>query len=410
MNGNARDFDLVLFGATGFTGKLVAARLAAEPSLRWALAGRDLRKLEAVRATLASTHPEAATAPLIVVDARDPTALATLAARSKVVCTTVGPYAVYGSPLVAACVAAGTDYCDLTGEGLWVRDMIVAHHAEAQRTGARIVHCCGFDSVPSDLGVHLLQAEVRHRLGAAAQVIHGYVLDLKGGFSGGTVASGLAMNERLEREPQLRRVAADQNALCPGEPFLPDPAIHKRPGWDARARLVTSPFIMAVINTRIVRRSHFLATGSDPAFAYTEVMGSPATARGAMYAATMSAGLAAMMTAMRTPWLRARLASRLPASGEGPSAPAQARGRFTLRLDAEIPGGDPISYTVSDTCDPGYASTAKMLSQAALALAFDDRISDGGILTPAIAMGATLPRRLRAAGLHLGTGSQVASI
>ncbi len=253
-----KDFDLVLFGATGFTGRLVAEVLTERnPRLRWALAGRSRDKLEAVRADLAAIAPAAASIPILVGDSLDPSSVDALVRRARVICTTVGPYAKYGAPLVAACAAHGVHYCDLTGETHFVRASIDAHHDRAAETGARIVPCCGFDSIPSDLGVLMLHehlAKQGKRLGEA----HYRVMKMKGGPSGGTIASVLEV-AAAARTPAVRRVLADPYALDPkGTPRGLDVRDSMGPRRDPDTGRWTAPFVMAAINTRIVRRSNAL--------------------------------------------------------------------------------------------------------------------------------------------------------
>lgn len=386
------DLDLVLFGATGFTGKLVAEYLSrtAPASLRWAVAGRDAGKLAALGLRATS----------IVADALDATAMRALAARTRVVCTTAGPFARYGSALVAACADAGTHYCDLTGEVAWMRRMIDAHHARAQATGARIVHSCGFDSIPSDLGTWATQQEATRRFGAPAKQVTALFGEIRGGFSGGTAASGLDTAEAAGADRAVAAVLADPHALDP------DPTAAHRPvrdqrfiGWESRLKMFTAPFAMSQINTRVVRRAHALAGypwGRD--FRYREAMSTPATPRGAVMAASIATTVAALSFAMSRPMLRAQVAKRAPKPGEGPSAAVRERGHWKLRLVAEGRNGNAFVYVVADRADPGYGSTAKMLGESALCLALDPLTSPGGVQTPSVAMAQPLLDRLRRAG------------
>jgi short subunit dehydrogenase-like uncharacterized protein len=402
---SARPFDLVLFGATGYTGRLVAERLArrcATRPLRWALAGRDRAKLERVRDDLATLAPDVPPPGIPTGDALDGSAMRAIAAETRIVCTTVGPYLRYGGELVAACAEHGTDYCDLTGEVPFIRSTIDAHHETAQRTGARIVHCCGFDSIPSDLGVLFLQQEMRRRYGRPAKNVTALV-SMRGGPSGGTVASVLGIIEQAIRDPATRRLLGNPYALDP------DPSRRGRDGADARfvgyvrcQHVFTAPFVMAGINTRVVRRSHALLGypyGED--FQYREVTSVPATPRGLVAGLTLSVGLAGFVAAAAEPALRRRLERRLPAPGQGPTPEERERGHYRLRFIGEIPGEPAMRMVaeVSDRGDPGYASTSKMLSEAALCLALDELPSNGGVLTPAVCMGLTLIERLRPAGM-----------
>lgn len=395
-----RPFDLTLFGATGYTGALVAHHLSsAQGGLRWSIAGRSESKLRALRDELAAKGAKALPEPFVV-DAADRAGLARLAQSSRVVCTTAGPFAQLGSELVAACADAGTDYCDITGEVQWVRAMIDAHDARARATGARIVHCCGFDSIPSDLGTWALQQEMIVRTGAPARSVTTYVRRLKGGMSGGTVASILAFLEASSDRELMRRVAA---------PYAlnPDPSYRGADGRDARGisydrsiGALTMPFLMAPTNARIVRRSHALAGfpwGHD--FRYAEVATAPPSLSGAARALAITGGMGALLLAGSRPGLRRLVARRLPKPGEGPSAAERERGAFELELVGEREGHT-LRFAVSDNADPGYGSTSKMLAQAALCLAQDPRSGPGGSLTPSTAMAAPLLHRLRAVGLR----------
>jgi short subunit dehydrogenase-like uncharacterized protein len=408
-----RDFEIVLWGATGYTGRLVAERLATLPdtrTLRWALAGRDGAKLERLRAELAATAPHLATIPLLHADAADPRSLEILAARTRVVCTTVGPYAKYGSALVAACVRAGTHACDLTGELPWIRRMIDAHHEEATRTGARIVHCCGFDAVPSDLGVWMLHDAAGAR-GQRLRRVDAYFGESSGGFSGGTFASMIGVTEEVARDARVRALLDDPYALDPA------PGVGGGDGPDARGVSFeprigrwTAPFAMAAINTRIVRRSNALlgyAYGND--FLYAERMSLPEGVTGLPAALAVAGGTAAFLAAMKLAPLRSALARRMPAPGTGPTAEQRARGYFVVRMLAEVEGSPRLRARIEDRRDPGYGSTAVMLSEAALCLARDPLASPGGVLTPASALGGALLARLRAAGMTWNVESDAAA-
>jgi short subunit dehydrogenase-like uncharacterized protein len=397
-----RELDIILFGATGFTGRLVADYLAGaakrEP-LRWAIAGRSHDKLAGLGAGFGTSVP------IIVADALDPAAMRALALRTTCVCTTVGPFARYGSELVAACAAAGTHYCDLSGEVAWMRRMIDAHHDRARSTGARIVHTCGFDSIPSDLGCWAVQQAFIARFASPARRVTAVFGEQSGGLSGGTFASAFDVAREAERDPAVRKLLANPYALDPlisysaAEPRPPAPdetSIH----WQPALGMFTVPFVMAQVNTRVVRRGHALAGfpwGKD--FAYREVMSTPGSLRGAVMAAGITAGLGALGLAMSQPWLRDRLARRAPPPGEGPSAAVRVRGHWIVRLVAEGDSGERLVYIASDRADPGYGSTSKMLGESALCLARDPLTSPGGVLTPSVAMAQPLLARLRRAGL-----------
>jgi short subunit dehydrogenase-like uncharacterized protein len=396
----SRPYDLVLFGATGFTGRLVADRLAhaAEP-VRWAIAGRDRTRLEKVRAELAAEAPGCADLPILVGDATDPAAMDAIAEATRVVCTTVGPYARYGAELVGACARAGTDYCDLCGETQFIRRMIDAHDETARATGARIVHCCGFDSIPSDLGVLLLQEEMTRLHGHPAEQVTSFFGESRGKFSGGTVASMLEVADEIRRDRSVLRILGNPYALDP-DPRRggPDKGDARGIGYDRGLHAFTAPFVMAAINTRVVRRSHALRGYPWEGFTYREVMSFPGTPRGLAMATSVTAMLVGFMAGIGVPALRRRLEKRLPAPGTGPSAEERARGFFVVRVVGER-GADRMVVKVADKADPGYGSTSKMLAQAALCLAKDDLPTAGGILTPATAMGFRLVERLRDAGL-----------
>ena len=389
-----REFDLILFGATGFTGRLVADYLkrSAEPGpVRWAIAGRSRDKLEALGLGV----------PIVVGDALDPAAVRAMASRTTAVCTTVGPFARYGSELVAACAQAGTHYCDLTGEVQWMRRMIDAHHERAKQTGARIVQPCGFDSIPSDIGTWATQQAFIARFGYPARKVTALFGEQSGGLSGGTVASGMETAREASEDPDVRDLLRNPYGLDP-EPQTPRPAApdERGIGWERHLKMFTVPFLMAGINTRVVRRGHALAGFPwGPDFVYREVMSTPGGVGGAFRAVGITMALGAISFAMRRPMLRKQLARRAPQPGEGPSPEARERGHWKVRLVAEGEQDDVLLYTVSDRGDPGYASTSRMLGEAALCLARDPLSSPGGVQTPAVAMAQPLLDRLRRAGL-----------
>ncbi|HSN29145.1 MAG TPA: hypothetical protein VLT45_22810, partial [Kofleriaceae bacterium] len=321
-----------------------------------------------------------------------------IAARARTVCTTVGPYGKYGSALVAACAEAGTHYCDLTGEVNWMREMIDAHHVRAAETGARIVHACGFDSIPSDLGTWAAQQEHIRRRGRAAHSITAVYGPVKGGMSGGTAASGFLIADAM-KDPAVRRLLRNPFALDPDPeaPHARQPD-NKKPRWSRTLGQFIVPFFMADTNSPVVRRGHALAGnpwGDD--FQYLEVMGTPGNVRGAIMAATMTGGLLALSEAMKRPRLREMLEKRAPQPGQGPSEEQRAAGHWRVRFVAD---GEPFYVAEDPAGDPGYASTSKMLGESALCLALDKLTSPGGVLTPSVAMGEPLVERLRRAGLR----------
>jgi len=401
MTASARTHDLVVFGATGFVGRLLAAYLAeaAPAGTRIALAGRSRARLLEVRAGLPASAREW---PVLEADSGDPASLVALAAQTHVLATTVGPYARYGLPVVEACAAAGTHYADLTGEVLFVREAIDRVDAVARETGARIVHAAGYDSIPSDLSAMLLAAR------AAADGAGGLrdvrlVAYLRGGFSGGTIDSMRAQVEAMHENPALRRVVGDPFALSPDRDAEPDTRQPRDAGPPARTPdgRWTAPFVMASYNTRIVRRSNALQDWAyGRGMSYGEVMGTGRGPVGAVTAVGLTAGLAGTLAAMSFAPTRAVLDRVLPAPGSGPSEEARRKGWFTMVVDAGTEDGRRYRATAAGKGDPGYAATAVMLGESALALALDgDRLPDrAGSLTPATALGDVLVERLRAAG------------
>ncbi len=390
-----RDLDLVVYGATGYTGRLVARAVAdrAPAGFRWALAGRDRTRLEQVRSELN------AQAKLIVADAHDDAALAAMARRSTAIVTTVGPYARHGTPLVAACVDAGTDLADLTGEPLWMRDTVAAFHDRARRSGARIVHACGFDSVPSDLGVWRLQSVATERHGRpCTDIVHAYG-PMTGGLSGGTIASGLELLEQTVRDPEAREALRDPDLLAPGGAPSPDPT---GPWWPQRHAGVdgwTAPFAMATTNAKVVRRTRFLLDEPwGPEIRYLERAWAPTWAR----AAAIGIGTVLGTTAMAIGPVR-RLAKRLaPKPGEGPSEAARKNGFFRTTLVGRVDRATaPVVAHVEADLDPGYGATARMLSEVGLGLASGTFDAPGGVTTPAVVGGTALVERLAEVGIRI---------
>lgn len=389
-------FDIVLFGATGFTGRLVAEYLDAHAKdVRWALAGRNRAKLEAVQAHLG--RPDL---PILVGDSHRPETLRPIVEQARVVISTVGPYAQHGTALVEQCVEAGVGYCDLTGEPHWIREMIDRFHVRAGETGARIVHCCGFDSIPSDLGTLMLAEHLERQHARRLARVRLRVGKIKGGASGGTVASALGGIEAA-RDPRVRALLVDPYAFVPertgegGREFMALRKDEDRGRW-------TAPFVMAVVNAKVVRRSNALMGwryGND--FEYEEAVDTGRGARGFVRAAGLSAGLAAATGLASIPRSRKVLERFVPQPGEGPSREQRERGMFRINLFGESDGEPPIAVRglVEGVQDPGYGETSKMLSESALCLALDDLPARGGVLTPASAMGMSLVERLRRAGM-----------
>jgi short subunit dehydrogenase-like uncharacterized protein len=403
-----RALDLVLFGATGFTGRLVAEYLAARPGPhpRIALAGRSRHKLESVRAGLPAAAQEW---PLVEADTTDAESLRRLAGSTRVVVTTVGPYGLYGLPLVEACATAGTHYADLTGEVLFMRDSIEAFDAVAQQSGARIVHACGFDSIPSDLGVwDLAQRVAADGQGELTDTTF-VVTAMKGGISGGTLASGRAELAAVRADPSKRAVTSDPYALSPNreaEPDLGDESDVRGTFSDKHAGQWVAPFVMGAINTRVVRRSNaLLAYRYGRRFRYREVMGlgtgPDAPVNGAALAAGLG-GVAALLGNNVTGGAADAVADRvLPKPGEGPDEEARRNGFFRIDIITTTSTGARYVERVAAQGDPGYGATSVMLGEAGLCLAQDtDRLPGAaGVLTPATAFDGVLVERLRAVGM-----------
>ncbi len=380
-----RQYDIVVLGATGFTGKLTAAYLAehAPEGLRWALAGRTRSKLEAVREELARTTPAAADLDLLVADVTDPASLRKLAEATGSVVTTVGPYLLHGEPLVRACAEAGTDYLDLTGEPEFVDRMYVEHHATAEKSGARLVHACGFDSIPHDLGAfHAVQ-----QLPDDAPISLRGVARAKGTFSGGTFASALTAMSRGKQMKQASRERRSMEARPEGRRSRPSGATPHRDG-DLGLWLLPMP----TIDPLVVARSGAALESYGPDFRYGHFAGIerlPVAVGGA-------AGVAGLAAAAQVGPLRRLLMSKVP-QGEGPSQSRRDKSWFTVDFLGEA-GGQRVHTQVTGG-DPGYTETAKMLAEAALSLAFDDNPTTAGQVTTAVAMGDHLLARLQAAGI-----------
>lgn len=381
----SRDFDIVVYGATGFTGRLVAEYLAhhykgRKDAPKWAMAGRSLDKLAEVRGLIGAS-PET---PLIVADASDPASLDKMAQSTKVVLTTVGPYQLYGSELVAACVRAGTAYADLCGEPGWMREMIDEHEAAAKASGARITFSCGFDSIPFDLGVLFLQAEAVKRHGKPAPRVKGRVRKMAGGASGGTIASLTETLKAIAKKPSLALLLKSSFALTPGfeGPSQPTGLI---PEYDGATGTWTAPFVMAPINTKNVHRTNFLLGhkwGED--LVYDEMVMTTIGDAGKAMAEAM---------AKANPFGESTLQP-----GEGPSKEEREKGFYDILFIGEYPDGTTVRASVQGDRDPGYGSTSKMLAETGMALL--ENKGAGGMWTPGALLGDALIARLTAnAGL-----------
>ena len=392
-----REFDIVVWGASGFTGHLVAEYLAQTQGvggkLRWAIAGRNREKLEQVRDECLPESKRKAL-PLLIADSGDPASLAAMVARTKVICSTVGPYAQHGTPLVAACTEAGTDYCDLTGEVQWMARVIPAYQGAAVASGARIVHTCGFDSIPFDIGTWYLQQAMQERHGVAAIQVKTRVGRTRGGASGGTIASVFNMLEEARHDPTIRQVMANPYALNPsGAAPGPDGPDQADARFDPDFGQWTSPFVMAAVNTRVVRRSNALLGfpwGAD--FRYDEAVLNRSRTQATLAALGAGVGMRALGFGPAR-----QLARRvLPAPGDGPSRRQRENGYWEVFFHGVHPTDRNLDLRlkVCGDMDPGYGSTAKMLGEAALCLALDPPLTGGGFWTPASAMGSRLQQRL----------------
>lgn len=408
----SREFDVVLWGATGFTGELVAEYLTTfygtdGSKLRWALAGRNPKKLEKLRESLTKLDAGASDLPIITGDSKDSASLEAMAARTTVVCTTVGPYAKYGGPLVAACVKEGAHYCDLTGETPFIRNMIDAHHEEAKAKKLRIVHCCGYDSIPSDLGCLMVQEEMKARHGVYCEEVKYYAGPSKGAFSGGTIDSMAHMMQEAKKK-EVRRVLGNPYALNPKDGVKgPDGSDQMGMRWDPDIKRYTAPFVMAGINTRVVRRANALMDYHySENFRYSEVMSTPKGFKGWLMAFMVTAGFGTfgMLMAMG-PTRKLLQKTVLPAPGQGPSKQAQEEGYFNTYLLGKA-GEHRVYGLVRGEKDPGYGGTAIMLAESAICLAQDQsKLPEHfGVITPSVGIGQTLIERLRAAGMTFITG------
>ena len=381
-----RELDIVVYGATGFTGRLVAEYLnqtyGVNGEIKWAMAGRSMEKLVAVRDEMAIS----ADVPLVVADSADFTSIEAMVKRTSVVLTTVGPYQLYGNELVAACAAIGTDYVDLCGEPAWMHKMIAEHSAAAQKSGARIVFSCGFDSVPFDLGVFFLQQHAVKTLGSTVPRVKGRVRSMKGTFSGGTLASFRETMAAAGRDRSLITVLRNPFALTEGVEGAEQP-LGNKPEYDEAVQSWIAPFVMASINTKNIHRSNMLlghSYGKD--FVYDEMMVTGPGEKGE-----------AMATAITNDTSMAESKTK---QGEGPSKEERENGYYDVLMVGEHTDGRSVRISVKGDKDPGYGSTSKMISESAVCLIKNPNLGAGGIWTTAPVMGAELIERLQAnAGL-----------
>ena len=375
----ARTYDIVVYGATGYTGRLVAQYLAttyAGSGLKWAMAGRSAAKLAEVRDLIGAP----ADTPLVVADSEDPASLSALAQSTSALVTTVGPYQLYGTEVLGACVAAGTHYADLCGEPVWMRQMIDRYDAEAKASGARIAFSSGYDSIPFDLGVLMLQTEAKARFGSAAPRVKCRVRGMQGGVSGGTAASLKASLAAIAKEPALGRIMASPFGLTPG--FTgPDQPAADRPMFDEATGQWAAPFVMAIINTKNVHRTNQLLGhpyGAD--FVYDEMVLTGPGDQGKAVADYLA----------KTPMIGT---PNDPLPGEGPTPEQRANGFYDLLFIGEWPDGRVLRYGVKGRYDPGYGSTSRMIAETGIALTESD--APGGIGTPGSILGAALVKRLQ---------------
>ena len=396
-----KEFDIIIWGATGFTGQLVVEyifnKYGANQSVKWAMAGRNLNKLKTIRAEIADEN-----VPLIIANSDDEVSLNDMVRRTKVICTTVGSYAKYGSKLVATCIDNQVDYCDLTGEVQWIRLMIDKHHDAATANGTKIVHTCGFDSIPSDLGVYFVQKEAKKRTGKPAKQIKMRVSAIKGGISGGTFASLENVMKEAAKDKTIYKTLTNPYGLNPkGEQSGHDKRDLTKVVYDKTINNWVFPFIMAAINTKVVRRSNALSGyiyGKD--FRYDEAMLSGNGFKGKIKAYANAITLGVVFMGKQGSFLKKVVNKLLPKPGEGPNKTKREAGFYKFKLFTTLADDSEILGIVTGDRDPGYGSTCKMLAESAICLAQDELPNIGGCLTPSIAMGDKLLQRLEAnAGL-----------
>ena len=386
-----REYDIIVWGASGFTGRLVVDYMAehqANSNLKWAVAGRNPQKLQQILA--------GRDIPVLTADSGDEASIIALVQQARVILTAVGPYARYGSSLVAACAKHGTHYCDLTGEVHWMREMITAHQEEAKSTGARIVHTCGFDSIPSDLGVYFLQRHMLKTHGVPARQIKYRPRAFSGGFSGGTIDSMIAMMEKAQEDKTISKQLADPYVLNDTQRGLDGPD-RMSAYYDEDFDSWVGPFVMAGVNTRVVRRSAELLNGLyGRDFQYNEGTLSGKGAGGFLGATGIGVGSGVFVGAASRSFTRSLMQKFLPKPGEGPSDDASNNGYYDIELFGQHPtdSSKNVRIRVKGDKDPGYGSTSKMIAESALALAQDDLPVAGGFWTPASAMGDQLLQRL----------------
>jgi len=398
---HTREFDIIIWGASGFTGKLVAEYLfnkyGSIKDLKWAIAGRDFSKLELIRSEIADN-----TVSIIIADCNDTKSLDMMTKKAKVICTTVGPYAKYGSKLVLSCIKNKTHYCDLAGEVQWIRKIIDEYHEKAKANDVKIVNSCGFDSIPSDLGVYYIQKQSLEKCNQRAKRIKMRVAGIKGGISGGTYASLSNVNKEAYGNKDIFKVVIDPYGLNPlGDPKGLDKYDLRKIIYDKSSKSWIGPFVMAAINTKIVRRSNALSGysyGKD--FMYDEATLSGKGLKGRIRAYVSAFPLAVLMSANPGSFLKKIIDAVLPKPGQGPNKDQRKAGFYNLRFYITLEDESNVFAKVVGDMDPGYGSTSKMLGESAVCLAKDILPDSSGVLTPSIAMGdAILDRLQKNAGL-----------
>lgn len=390
-------YDLVVFGATSFVGKIMCRYLLDyaqhQEDLSWAIAGRSSERLESLKSELGSS---ADSIDVLLADAANEDDLRAICERTRVVITTVGPYALYGEPLVKVCVETGTDYCDLTGEVQWIDLMLQRYEEKAKASGARIVHCCGFDSIPSDLGSYFTQQQANEDFGEPCREIKMAVKGFSGGVSGGTVASLMNVAKEAAADSALRKKLQDPYLICPkGTPKLRQRNVIAGE-YDKDFGVWLAPFVMAAINTRVVIRSGALCEEYGEGFRYSEAMMMGKGLKGRLSANALAAGLGGLMVAAAVKpsrWVLEKFV--VPKPGEGPSHDEQENGFYDLRFHGKTASGNTLRVKVTGDKDPGYGSTAKMLVQAGICMAKDMQDKSGGFWTPASLFGEALIDRLQ---------------
>ena len=391
----SREFDIIIWGASGFTGRLVTLYLfekyGTTGDLKWAMGGRDLTKLEKVRDEVADKN-----VPLIIADSTDKVSLLNMVNQTKVICTTVGPYAKYGSNLVEACIKSHIHYCDLAGEVQWMHKMINRHHVKAKINGSKIVHSCGFDSIPSDMGVYFIQREAKAKRGIIAQKIKMRVAAISGGISGGTYASLSQVLEEARKDKEVYRILTNPYALNPfNEQFGKDKSDLKSVIFDKESQSWIGPFIMASINTKVVRRSNFLSSYAyGKSFRYDEATIFGKGFYGRIKGILSAISIELIMSAKHGTLLKNGLDLLFPIAGEGPTKKKMEQGFYNLRFYITLEDGSNAFAKVTGDMDPGYGSSSKMLAESAVCLAKDKLSNTSGVLTPSVAMGDSLLKRL----------------